>query len=111
LQDSLNHVVITSKEGQVGEIFFLKWIKVVGWTSDSRYLIVNFYDQYGDYAAWGFNTVRWKQIPIAPSATGAETCIWVTSGTCNEGATSISPDGQSVVLQDGTTVNLAELSG
>ena len=106
-----SRVVITSRAGRTAEVVYGKWIQFVGWTVDSRYAIMNDFDQYGNTWAHAFDTVRWKEIPLAPTARGIRACIPTMDGRgCKEGAKTIAPDGQSVMLYDGTLVNLADLA-
>lgn len=103
-------VVMTSKAGRRAEWAWPKWFGFVGWTPDSRYAIMNYYDQYGNSWAQAFDTTRWKLVPIAPSWRDLHACTPTMEGDCKEGATSITPDGKSVLLYDGSSVNLADLT-
>ncbi len=103
-------IEITSAEGRKGEVFYPKWISFVGWTPDSRYAIMNYYDQYGNYWAYAFDTNQWKTIPIAPTMRDLRHCVPTMDGACREGAETIMPDGKSITLMDGTVVMLADLA-
>lgn len=95
-------VVITGQDGRVAYIFRMKWFRFVGWTADSRYAVMNHYDQYGNQGAMGFDTAQWREFWIPPTP-----CLWQTNSHCLQGAVKIMPDGPIVVLSDGTSVNLS----
>jgi hypothetical protein len=103
-------IEMTSAEGRKGEVFYPKWIGFVGWTPDSRYAIMNYYDQYGNYWAYAFDTTLWKTVPIAPTMRDLRQCTPTMEGACREGAESITPDGRGIVLMDGTVVLVADLA-
>ncbi len=105
-----SRVVITSRTGRTDEVIYNKWIQFVGWTADSRYAIMNYYDQYGNMWAHAFDTVRWEVVPIAPTVRGLRVCLPTTEGNCKEGVKTITSDGQSVMLYNGTFVKLADLT-
>jgi hypothetical protein len=102
---NMSRVVITARDGRVGVVFSSKWFSFVGWTADSQYAIMNYYDQYGNEEAVVFDTTQWKEFWI-PTVS----CRWGMTQVCRQGAVKIIPDGPSILLADGRLVNLREIS-
>ena len=100
-----HRVVITSKRGQSAEMVQTKWVQFVGWTADSRYAIVNYYDQYGNQLAVGFDTSTWSQFFVAPFQSNTA-CMGHSTGKCGLGAVAIAPSSSRVLLRAGIVVDL-----
>jgi hypothetical protein len=103
-------VVFTAQDGRRQEASWPKWISFVGWTPDSRFAILNYYDQYGN--TWGhtFDTTKWKLFEIVSVLKNHKRCMPTMEGGCKEGVKLIAPDDKRLMLYDGTVVRMVDLA-
>jgi len=79
-----------------------------GWTSDGRYAIFSNGDHYGNTGTTVFDTWQWTTI----ISTTSDVCFDAhgMGGMCNRRAIAISPFTPTLLLRDGTVLNLTDLT-
>lgn len=103
-------VIMTAKDGRHAEWAWPKWFWFVGWTRDSRFAVMNYYDQYGNTWGQAFDTQKWALIELVSVVKNHVSCMPTMEGGCKEGAKAILKDGSGILLYDGTVVTPAELT-
>ncbi len=99
--------IYTAKQDKSAVIHFsYKWGGIVGWTTDGRYALFGSGDQYGNSAAYAFDTQAWAVLGLVFSS-GDHCGI---GSACRQGIATIAPETSRIVLGDGNLVNLADLS-
>jgi hypothetical protein len=104
------HVIMTAKDGRRTEWSWPKWFWFVGWTRDSRFAIMNYYDQYGNTWGQAFDTQKWARVELVSVLKDHISCMPTMEGDCKEGAKALLKDGSGILLYDGTVVTLADLA-
>jgi hypothetical protein len=103
-------VIMTAKDGRSAEWAWPKWFWFVGWTSDSRFAIMNYYDQYGNTWGHAFDTKKWALIELVSVVKDHVSSMPSMKGDCKEGAKAILKEGNGIMLFDGTVVLMDDLA-
>ncbi|MBI5566368.1 MAG: hypothetical protein HY870_15825, partial [Chloroflexi bacterium] len=99
--------IYTAKQDKSAVIHFsYKWGGIRGWTTDGRYALFGSGDQYGNSAAYAFDTREWAELGLGFSS--RYNCG--IGSACRQGIVTIAPKTSRLVLGDGNLVNLTDLS-
>lgn len=96
---------VTSDDGRRYEGLWAGY-RFEGWTADSRYAVIEGYDQYGNSSAYAVDTVIWELVPVSPTARGSRSCQRGAGPNCPEGTVAFAPFSPRVLLVAGIIVDL-----